>query len=126
MGLLGIAGLGAFPILRVNAETVGHRVASGSVGAGSGINYTQELSVTSGNAISCSQSCDLWAQPGSVAVGTDPALPTWSYSTTETGVPGALGPTIVATAGDILTINLHNRLPVSAGDTALSFPRFIE
>ncbi|MBI5069291.1 MAG: multicopper oxidase domain-containing protein [Deltaproteobacteria bacterium] len=55
--------------------------------------------------------CDLWAKTGTVSVpGSAAAIPVWGYSDTETGAAGLPGPTLVATAGDTLTVNLHNTL----------------
>jgi len=55
--------------------------------------------------------CDLWVKAGTVTVpGSAAAIPVWGYSDTETGPAQLPGPTIVATAGDTLMVNLHNTL----------------
>ncbi len=67
--------------------------------------------------LSCSPSCDLFAKAGTDTVG-GTALPVWNFTNGDTTVTGA-NPVIVATAGDTLSITLHDTLPVPV---ALSVP----
>jgi FtsP/CotA-like multicopper oxidase with cupredoxin domain len=61
------------------------------------------------------RTCDLWATTGSLAIlpGPVPApvtVPIWGYADTSSGSAGLPGPTLIATAGETLVINLTNNL----------------
>jgi len=67
--------------------------------------------------VDCTAPGDLYAVSGSTTLGAQ-TVNVWGYSTTVAGVTRPGGPTLCVTAGDTVTITLHNQL---AENTALLF-----
>lgn len=60
--------------------------------------------------------CELWAKAAPIDIPGLGTVTVWGFSTTVDGLPQLPGPTIVATAGDAVSVLVHNQLPASAGD----------
>ncbi|GAA1892738.1 multicopper oxidase domain-containing protein [Lapillicoccus jejuensis] len=70
------------------------------------------------------ESCDLYASPGSALVGGQ-TLPIWGFSSTAGAAPTAPGPNLVVTQGDTVTVTLHNAWDAAAPNPQrldLAFP----
>jgi hypothetical protein len=63
-------------------------------------------------------SFDLWAKTGTVNLPGSPNTPVWGFAATSAGSAQIPGPEIVVTAGDVVTVHLHNNL---AETTAIWF-----
>ncbi|MBI4933605.1 MAG: multicopper oxidase domain-containing protein [Actinobacteria bacterium] len=61
-------------------------------------------------------SCELWAKEAPIDIPGLGTVTVWGFATTVDGLPQLPGPTIVATAGDAVSVLVHNQLPTSAGD----------
>ena len=61
---------------------------------------------------------DLFAETGTLALPGSTSVNVWGYATTSGGSPTLPGPTITATVGDTVTVNLTNHLPET---TAIEF-----
>jgi FtsP/CotA-like multicopper oxidase with cupredoxin domain len=66
-----------------------------------------------------SVTCNLYATTGTLTLPGGATVDIWGYSDTAGGQAQLPGPTIIATEGDVVTINLTNNL---AEDSALIFP----
>ena len=63
---------------------------------------------------SCSPSCDLWAETGTMPAASLPGAPAagivvWGYNTTDAAVIAPGGPTLIVNQGDAVSIILHNK-----------------
>ena len=73
------------------------------------------------NPVTCTAAdpCDLYATTGMLSLPGGATVDIWGYSDTAAGAAQLPGPTIIATEGDVVTVNLTNNL---AEDSALIFP----
>src|ERR1700682_1262051 len=75
----------------------------------------------------CVLTCDLYAKEGSILVpgptlATPRTVPIWAFTSGAADIPTLPGPTLITTAGQALTITLHNMLPAADGNVALEVP----
>jgi FtsP/CotA-like multicopper oxidase with cupredoxin domain len=65
-------------------------------------------------------SFDLTARAGYISVADGGSIYSWGYTTgAQMQLPG---PTLIVTAGDTVTVTLHNALPAAAGNVSIVFP----
>ncbi|NTW98008.1 MAG: multicopper oxidase domain-containing protein, partial [Oscillochloris sp.] len=105
-GTITLVGLGT---CTVTASQAGNANVSGAT------SVVRSFDVLAAAASGCSLSgtvrtCSLWAKGGTISLPGNPSIPVWSYTDSASGLPGAVGPTLVANAGETLTINLTNEL----------------
>jgi len=62
-------------------------------------------------------SCDLYAKTGTQAITETTTVDIWGFAATSGGDASAPGPTIVVTQDDVVTVTVHNDLPVTTGVT---------
>jgi len=65
---------------------------------------------------------NLTARPGRVSVGDGASIYAWGYSMSDSPVMQLPGPTLIVTAGDVVTVTLANNLPAAAGNVSIVFP----
>jgi len=65
---------------------------------------------------------NLTARPGRVSVGDGASIYAWGYSMSDAPVMQLPGPTLIVTAGDVVTVTLTNNLPAAAGNVSIVFP----
>jgi len=63
---------------------------------------------------------DLTAREGYVSMPDGGSIYSWGYSTG--GAMQLPGPTLIVTAGQVVTVTLHNALPAAAGNVSIVFP----
>jgi hypothetical protein len=72
---------------------------------------------SSGSAVTC----DLWAKTGTIALS-GVTVPIWGFAPSDAAAAGIPGPVLEATAGQTVTINLHNQLTQALSLTLPGIP----
>jgi hypothetical protein len=70
--------------------------------------------------VETTQSCELWALPGSLTILSGVSVPVWGFADSADGPALTPGPIIRVNAGETLQITLHNQIPDQT--IALAFP----
>jgi hypothetical protein len=69
---------------------------------------------------------NLTASAGYISIADGGSIYSWGYSCSEpepcTGSMQLPGPTLIVTAGDVVTVTLNNALPAAAGNVSIVFP----
>ena len=105
---------------RLGAQLLGGALLAGTLAV---LSSSMVLAAGPVNGTSCTPSCDLWAETGTMPSASLPGapaagIPVWGYNTSNAAVAAPSGPVLIVNQGDAVSIVLHNaNIP---GATSLS------